>query len=79
MTKTELLQALHEDNKEINRNLQRINQSLLAGLLFFAGLHAKNNGDEKGMKNAKAGLHLLALADILLLVQSIADNKNKVH
>lgn len=75
MTNRDLLREIHRDNKAINRNIQRIANIGLMGVLGNAGREAKKNNDEVGKTIAKTGLLLIALSEILLLIGDIIDYK----
>lgn len=73
MTNKELLKEIHRDNKAINKNLQRLANIGLIGLLGKCGENAKQSNDGVGKLLVKIGLLLVALSEIVLLVSSFID------
>ena len=70
MTEKDLLKTIHNENKAINRNIQRIADIGLIGLL---GNISRESDDETGKKIAKIGLLLIMISEVLLLVCDIID------
>lgn len=80
MTNTALLREIHRDNKAINRNLQRLANIGLIGLLGKCAEEAKRTGDAVGKTLAKAGLLLVAVSEVILLVSDLIDyGKEKIE
>ncbi len=80
MTNTALLREIHKDNKTINRNLQRLANIGLIGLLGKCAQEAKKSDDSAGKMLAKAGLLLVAVSEVILLVSDLADyGKEKIE
>ena len=75
MTNKELLKKIHNDNKEINKNLQRLLDIGLFGLFNKMLRDAKEENDETIMLLSKLGLLLIAIREILLLICDITDYK----
>ena len=75
MTNKELLKKIHNDNKEINKNLQRLLDIGLFGLFNKMLRDAKEENDETIMLLSKLGLLLIAIREILLLICDITDFK----
>lgn len=50
MTNRELLREIHRDNKAINRNIQRLTNIGLLGILGKSAEEVKKNDDEVGKK-----------------------------
>lgn len=75
MTNRELLKKIHNDNKEINKNLQRLLDIGLFGLFNKMLRDAKEENDETIMLLSKFGLLLVAIREILLLICDITDCK----
>ena len=75
MTNKELLKKIHNDNKEINKNLQRLLDIGLFGLFNKMLRDAKEENDETIMLLSKFGLLLIAIREILLLICDITDFK----
>lgn len=73
MTNKELLKEIHRDNKTINKNLQRLANIGLIGLLGKCAEDAKQSNDGVGKLLVKIGLLLVALSEIVLLVSSFID------
>lgn len=77
MTDRNLLKKIHNENKTINRNIQRVADIGLIGLL---GNISKESDDETGKKIAKTGLLLIMISEVLLLVCDIIDyRKTKIE
>lgn len=79
MTNTALLKEIHKDNKAINRNLQRLANIGLIGLLWKSAEEAKKSGDSAGKTLAKAGLLLVAVSEAILLVSDLIDYREEVY
>lgn len=80
MTNTALLKEIHRDNKAINRNLQRLANIGLIGLLGKSAEEAKKAGDSAGKALAKMGLLLAAVSEVILLVSDLSDyRKEKIE
>lgn len=70
MTDRNLLKKIYNENKAINRNIQRVADIGLIGLL---GNISRESDDETGKKIAKTGLLLIMISEVLLLVCDIID------
>lgn len=80
MTNTALLREIHRDNKVINRNLQRLANIGLIGLLWKSAEEAKKTGNSVGKMLAKMGLLLVAVSEAILLVSDLSDyRKEKIE
>ena len=79
MTNTALLREIHRDNKAINRNLQRLANIGLIGLLWKVAGEAKKAGDSTGKTLAKMGLLLVAVSEVILLVSDLSDYREEVY
>lgn len=75
MTNRDLLKEIRNENKAINRNIQRLINIGLLGLLGKAGQEAKAKEDETGRLLSKAGILLIAIDVILLFVSDVIDYK----
>lgn len=75
MTNRDLLKEIHNGNKAINRNIQRLINIGLIGVFGKAGQEAKENNDETGRLLSKAGLLLIAINEVLLLIVDVIDYK----
>lgn len=73
MKKSEkMLQDIYEENRSINRNLQRITSIGLIAVLGNILKDAKAKGDDKTVGIGKLALLALALAQFLLLLSDIS-------
>lgn len=79
MTNTALLREIHRDNKAINRNLQRLANIGLIGLLGKCAEKAKKSDDSAGKMLAKAGLILVAVTEAILLVSDLSDYRKEIY
>lgn len=78
MTNIALLREIHKDNKVINRNLQRLANIGLIGLLGKCAEEAKKAGDSAGKTLAKAGLLLVTVSEAVLLVSDLIDYRQEL-
>lgn len=73
MEKSEkVLQDIYEENRSINRNLQRITSIGLIAILGNILKDAKAKGDDKTVEIGKLALLALALEQFLLLISDIS-------
>lgn len=80
MTNKAILKEINRDNKSINRNLQRLANIGLIGLLGKSAEEAKKTNDTVGRSLAKIGLLLVAVSEIVLLVSDFIDyRKEKIE
>ena len=80
MTNKALLREIHRDNKAINRNLQRLANIGLIGLLWKVAREAKKSDDSAGKILAKMGLLLVVVSEVILLVSDLSDyGKEKIE
>ena len=80
MTNNVILREIHRDNKAINRNLRRLANIGLIGLLGRSAEEAKKTNDTVGKTLAKTGLLLIAVSEIVLLVGDFIDyRKEKIE
>mgnify|MGYP004480052941 FL=1 len=77
MTNTALLREIYKDNKTINRNLQRLVNIGLIGLLGKCAQEAKKSDDSAGKMLAKAGLLLVVVSEVILLVSDLIDYRKE--
>ena len=77
MTNTALLREIHRDNKAINRNLQRLANIGLIGLIGKCAQEAKRTGDAAGKTLAKMGLLFVAVSEVILLVSDLIDYREE--
>ena len=73
MTNKTILREIHRENKSINRNLQRLANIGLIGLLGKSAEEAKKTDDHVGKTLAKTGLILVAVSEIVLMIADIID------
>lgn len=73
MTNKTILREIHRENKSINRNLQRLANIGLIGLLGKSAEEAKKTDDPVGKTLAKMGLMLVAVSEIVLMISDIID------
>ena len=76
MKNTELLRNIYNENKAINRNLQRLANIGLIGLLGKVAKESSTRDDKYEKSIAKVGLFLVGLSEILLMVGDIIDYRN---
>lgn len=80
MTNTDLLKEIRNEDKAINRNIRRLINIGLLGLLGKAGQEAKEKDDETGRLLSKVGLLLIAINEVLLFVSDVIDyRKSRVE
>ena len=80
MTNKAILREIHRENKSINRNLQRLTNIGLIGLLGKSAEEAKKKNDTVGKSLAKTGLLLVVVSEIVLLVSDFIDyRKEKIE
>lgn len=77
MTNTALLREIHKDNKTINRNLQRLANIGLIGLLGKCAQEAKKSDDSAGKTLAKMGLLFVAVSEVILLASDLSDYRKE--
>ena len=78
MTNKTILREIHRENKSINRNLQRLANIGLIGLLGKSAEEAaKKTDDSVGKTLAKTGLILVAVSEIVLMIADIIDHKEE--
>lgn len=75
MTNRDLLEKIHDENKAINRNIQRLVNIGLLGLFRRMGQKAKENNDETGRRISKAGLWIVAITEVLTFIGDVIDYK----
>lgn len=79
MTDKALLREIRRENKAINRNLQRLANIGLIGLLWKVAGEAKKAGDSAGKTLAKMGLLLVAVSELIRLVSDLSDYRKEVY
>ena len=77
MTNKTILREIHRENKSINRNLQRLANIGLIGLLGKSAEEAKKTDDPVGKTLAKTGLILVAVSEIVLMTADIIDYREE--
>ena len=73
MRNTELLRKIYHENKAMNRNMQRLANIGLIGLLGKAIEESTVKGDGQGKLLAKVGLLLIGLSEVLLIIGDFID------
>lgn len=80
MKNKEMLRKIYYENKAINRNMQRLVNIGLIGILSGAAKEAKASGDPKEKSLVKAGMVMIAITEGLLLFSDILDyRKNRIE
>lgn len=77
MTNKTILREIHRENKSINRNLQRLANIGLIGLLGKSAEEAKKTDEPVGKTLAKTGLILVAVSEIVLMIADIIDYREE--
>lgn len=77
MTNKELLKSINRENKEINRNLRRLCNIGLIGLLGKINDSSKAGGNNIVKKLTKIGLGLVAVSQILIMSEEIMSYKEE--
>lgn len=77
MTNKTILREIYRENKSINRNLQRLANIGLIGLLGKSAEEAKKTDDSVGKTLAKTGLMLVAVSEIVLMISDIIDYREE--
>ena len=67
MKNKEILRKIYYENRAINRNIQRLANISLIGLLA--------SDDEQGKNLAKAGLLLVVISEALIIISDILDHR----
>lgn len=77
MKTNKLLNEIYYEQKATNRNLQKVMNIALMGILAKITKDAKEKGNESGFKLCKVGLILVVAAEALMIVSEILDFKAK--
>ncbi len=77
MTNKTILREIHRENKSINRNLQRLANIGLIGLLGKSAEEAKKTDDSVRKTLVKTGLILVVVSEIALLIADSIDYRQK--
>lgn len=77
MTNKTILREVHRENISINRNLQKLANIGLIGLLGKSAEEAKKTDDHVGKTLAKTGLILVAVSEIVLMIADIIDYREE--
>ena len=75
MKNKEILRKIYYENRAINRNIQRLANISLIGLLAKSAKEAKESDDEQGKNLAKAGLLLVVISEVLIMISDILDRR----
>lgn len=73
MKNKEILRRIYYENKAINRNLQRVMNIMLLGILGGIAKEAKESEDPKEKGLVKAGIILAAITNVILTMSDILD------
>lgn len=80
MKNKEMLRKIYYENKATNRNMQRLVNIGLIGILSGAAKEAKASDDSKAKSLVKAGMVMIAITGGLLLFSDILDYcKNRIE
>lgn len=80
MKNKEMLRKIYYENKATNRNMQRLVNIGLIGILSGAAKEAKASDDSKAKSLVKAGMVMIAITEGLLLFSDILDYcKNRIE
>lgn len=77
MNKKEMLREIYYETKTMNRNIQRLVNIGLIGILGRSAKEAKDSGDLTRKNLIKAGLILAAVIQVLLMLGDILDYRKK--
>ena len=77
MKNKEILRKIYYENRAINRNIQRLANISLIGLLARSAKKVKesDDDDEQGKNLAKAGLLLVVISEALIMISDILDHR----
>ena len=73
MKNKEMLRKIYYENKAINKNMQRLVNVGLIGILSGAAKEAKASDDPKAKILVKAGMAMIAITEGLLMISDILD------
>lgn len=80
MKNKEMLRKIYYENKATNRNMQRLVNIGLIGILSGVAKEAKASDDPKAKSLVKAGMVMIAITEGLLLFSDILDYcKNRIE
>lgn len=80
MKNKEMLRKIYYENKALKRNMQRLVNIGLLGILSGAAKETKASDDPKAKNLVKAGMVMIAITEGLLLVSDILDYcKNRIE
>lgn len=77
MKNKEMLRKIYYENKAMNRNMQRLVNIGLLGILGRVAKETKESDDAKEKNLVKAGLVLVAITQGLLMISDILDYRKK--
>lgn len=77
MKTKKLLNEIYYEQKATNRNLQKLMNIALMGILAKITKDAKEKGNESGFRLCKVGLILVVAAEMLMVVSEILDFRAK--
>lgn len=73
MKNRDLLKEIRNENKAMNRNIQRLINIGLISMLGQIGREARENDDTVGKTMAKTGLLLVLASELLISISEIID------
>lgn len=80
MKNKEMLRKIYYENKAINKNMQRLLNVGLIGILSGAAKEAKASDDPKAKILVKAGMVMIGITEGLLMISDILDyRKNRIE
>lgn len=80
MKNKEMLRKIYYENKAINKNMQRLLNVGLIGILSGAAKEAKASDDPKAKILVKAGIVMIGITEGLLMISDILDyRKNRIE
>lgn len=77
MEEKQLLREINYQTKKANRNIQRLINISLIGILGNIEFRCKESENEQGRKVAKFGLGLTLVTEVLLLLGDVIDMKRE--
>ena len=72
MNKNEMLNEIYCEQRETNRQLEKLGTVALLGILVYLG---KNAEDEESKKLCKLGIGLSIVTNVLIMVSGIVDRR----
>lgn len=72
-----ILNDIYYEQKSTNRQLQRLSNIVLIGILTYLSKNAKDKDDEQGKRLCKVGLILATVAEGILMLVDIMDYRSR--